>query len=120
MIVKIDGIDITPYIKHRGFKWTRNDVDGPNAGRTMDARMHRERIGSKIRLDITCRPMLTEEASIVLSAIYPEYVTVTYLDPMEGTIVTKVMYSNNNPASYLIEKDNGEYWDGIEFPLVEQ
>ena len=62
--------------------------------------------------------MLTEEASVVLSAIYPEYVTVTYLDPMEGTIVTKVMYSNNNPASYLIEKDNGEYWDGIEFPLV--
>ena len=55
----------------------------------------------------------------MLNAILPEYVLVTYSDPMEG-IVTKTMYSNNNPASYCINKGNREYWHGIEFPLVER
>lgn len=119
-VLSIDGIDITPYIKYQGFKWTRYDVDGPDAGRTMDAVMHRGRVATKIRLDISCRPLTSEEARIVLNAIYPEYVLVTYSDPMEG-IVTKTMYSNNNPASYCINKGNGrEYWHGIEFPLVER
>jgi hypothetical protein len=120
MTLQINGVDITPYIKYQGFKWTRNDIDGPDAGRTMDALMHRERVATKIRLDISCKPLLTEEASIVLNAIWPEYVTVTYLDPMTG-LTTKTMYSNNNPAAYCINKGDGrEYWQGIEFPLVER
>lgn len=87
----------------------------------MDARMHRERVATKIRLDISCRPLLTEEASLILSIILPEYVSVTYLDPMAGTTVTKTMYSNNIPASYCVGKNDGrEYWQGIDFPLIEQ
>lgn len=119
MVLNINGVDITPYIKYQGFKWTRNDVDSPNTGRTMDAKMHRGRVATKIRLDISCKPLTSDEASIVLNAIYPEYVTVTYTDPMYG-VVTKTMYSNNNPASYCINKGNREYWHGIDFPLVEQ
>lgn len=121
MVFSINGIDMTPYVAFRGFKWTRNDIDGPDAGRTMSGLMMRERVSTKIRLDITCRPLLLQESQIVLSAIMPEYVTVTYTDPQMGGIVTKTMYSNNNPASYCIKKsDNREYWDGIEFPLVER
>lgn len=120
MDVIINGTNITPYIANRGLKWTRSDVDGPTAGRTMDSVMHRKRIGTKIRLDITCKPLTATELSTVLNLIYPEYVTVTYDDPMYGR-VTKTMYSNNNPASYLIMKPNGtELWDGISFPLVER
>lgn len=120
MVFEINGINMVPYVKHRGFKWTRNDVDGPDAGRTMDAVMHRLRVATKIRLDIQCRPLLQREAEIVLSAILPEYVTVRYQDPMSGVVI-KTMYSNNNPASYCVRKNDGrEYWDGIEFPLVEQ
>ena len=86
----------------------------------MDGLMHRERVGTKIRLDITCKPLLSNELMTVLNLIYPEYVTVEYDDPMYGR-VTKQMYSNNNPASYLIKKRNGrEYWSGITFPLVER
>ena len=119
MVFEINGVDFSGYIKFRGFKWTRNDVDGPDAGRTMDALMHRERVATKIRLDISCRPLTQAETSRLLNAILPEYVSVRYQDPMYG-VVTKTMYSNNNPASYCIRKQNGEYWDGIEFPLVEQ
>lgn len=117
--LKINGTDVTGYIAYQGLKWSRNDVDSPDAGRTLDGVMHRGRVGTKIRLDITCKPLTSAEASIVLNAILPEYVTVVYNDPMYG-LVTKSMYSNNNPATYCIMKPDGtEYWQGIEFPLIE-
>lgn len=119
MELLIDGVDMLPFIAYQGLKWSRNDVDAPNSGRTLDGRMHRGRVATKIRLDITCRPLMAEELRMVLNAIYPEYVTVTYDDPMQGRVV-KEMYSNNNPASYcLLKPDGTEWWSDISFPLIE-
>lgn len=53
----------------------------------------------------------------MLNAIYPEYVTVEYLDPMGG-MTTKEMYSNNNPATYIDTAT--DLWEGISFPLIER
>ena len=120
MILTINGVDITPFIASGGIKWSRNDIEAPNTGRTMDGTMMRGRVTTKIRLDITCIPLVASDLSTVLNAIYPEFVNVRYTDPMYGTrIVT--MYSNNNPASFLVKKPNGdEYWTGITFPLIER
>lgn len=117
----VNGTDLTPYIAFQGVKWTRNDVDSPDTGRTMDAVMHRGRVATKIRLDVSCKPLTDSEASTVLNAIYPEYVSVTYTDPQVGGLVTRTMYSNNNPASYLLNREGQEdLWDGITFPLIER
>lgn len=123
MVLTIDGVDMTPYIAYKGVTWKRADIDAPNTGRAMDALMYRGRIATKIRLDIKCKPLTTEEASIVLTALMPEYVTVSYTDPQVGGVVTKTMYANNNPASYLLHDANNpnkDLWDGITFPLVER
>lgn len=120
MVLKIDGVDILPFVAKKGIKWQRSDLDGEGAGRTMDGVMHRSRITSKIRLDVTCMPLRSEDAATVLNAIYPEYVSVEYTDPMYGH-VTKTMYSNNNPATFMsIHSDGTEYWEGITFPLIER
>lgn len=120
MTLTINGVDMTPYIAYGGLKWQRNDIDSPNTGRTMDGTMQRGRVTTKIRLDITCRLLKASEVQIVLNTIYPEYVTVTYDDPMYG-LVTKTMYSNNNPAVFHIKKPSGkELWSGVTFPLVEK
>ena len=119
MVLKINNTDIVKYIAYNGLKWERYDVDSPDSGRTLDAKMHRGRVATKIRMDITCRPLKADELNIVLNLIYPEYITVEYDDPMLGR-VTKQMYSNNNPATYLIKKRNGiEMWNGVTFPLIE-
>lgn len=121
MVCKIDGVDITPYIAYGGFKWQRSDVDGPGAGRDLTGDLRRNRVATKRRLDITCRPLKSEEASLVLSLIMPEWVSVDYFDPQQGSVITKRMYSNNNPASFLFRKPNGtEWWNGITFPLIEK
>lgn len=114
-----DYVDITEYIAFGGLKWSRNDVDSPDTGRTLDGIMHRGRVSTKIRLDITCHPLKANELAIVLNLILPEYIYVRYDDPMYGNVV-KLMYSNNNPASYCILKPDGtEYWSDITFPLIE-
>ncbi len=121
MVLKIDGIDMTPYIAYGGVKWQRSDVDSSESGRALDGSLMRSRVATKIRLDITCRPLKAKEASVVLTAIMPVWVTVEYTDPQLGTETTKTMYSNNNPASFLMKKPDGsEYWDGITFPLIEK
>ena len=123
MTLNVNGVDLTPYIAYQGVKWQRNDVDGPNAGRTLgNAYMYRDRVAIKKRLDCACRPLRAAEASIVLQAILPEYVTVDFSDPQEGVVLTGVeMYSNNIPATFCMTDTMGEeWWTGITFPLIER
>lgn len=120
MILRINGIDFLPYVAAQGVKWQRNDVEASNAGRTLDGQMQRGRVTTKIRLDITCRPLTEAEARTVLNAIFPEYLEVDYYDPMFGTRTGVAMYSNNNPASFLLRNEKGEWWSGITFPLIER
>lgn len=121
MTLTVNGVDMTPYIAYGGFKWQRNDIDGPDAGRDLAGSLRRNRVASKVRLDVTCRLLKSEEAKIVLSTIKPEYVTVQYYDPEEGAVLEKTMYANNNPASFQIRHPNGTvWWSGITFPLIEK
>lgn len=120
MTLTIDGVDITNYIAYGGLKWSRQDIDSPDTGRAMNGLMYRGRVSTKIRLDITCRLLNATELQTVLNLILPEYVTVTYDDPMLGT-VTKTMYANNNPAVYQLHRPSGEeLWSGVTFPLIER
>ena len=118
--------DLTDYIALGGLKWSRQDVEHSSAGRdTQDGLMHRARVGIKIRLDCKCRPLLLHEANTVLQAIKPVWLDVVYLDPQEGAIRGGVnspvqMYSNNIPATFLFMRNNTNYWEGIEFPLIER
>lgn len=121
MTFTVDGVNLLPYLAAEGLKWTRSDLDAPDSGRTLDGVMHRTRVATKVNLEITCRPLKTSEASIVLQAIYPEFVTVRYDDPQSGSVLTKTMYSNNNPATFMQQQTDGSYlWKGITFPLIEQ
>lgn len=114
-------VDLVPYIAYNGLKWTFNSIDAPNSGRdTQDGLLYRAMVAVKIRLDITCRPLLAEEAEIVLQAIKPEWLEVRYFDVQEGAIVSKQMYTNNIPATFLIQRGTKQYWSGITFPLIER
>ena len=133
--IKINGTDITDYIAFSGVKWSRNDVDGSSAGRSLSGLMIRDRVATKIRLDITCRPLKLSELRTLLNLLLPVYVQVKYNDPMYG-VVTKTMYANNNSAEFLMRKefnppqewyichddapDPEEYWYNVTFPLIER
>lgn len=87
----------------------------------MDGEMQRGKVTTKIRLDVTCRPLDTEETMRVLKSLLPEYVSVDYYDPMYGERTSVTMYANNNPATFLLARDDGnDLWGGITFPLIER
>ena len=104
-----------------GYSLKRNDVDGEDAGRTLDATMQRDRRAVKMELSLACRPLTGAEARKILTDIYPEFVIVDYYDPRIGMVENVQMYSNNVPAEFLFRKPDGtEWWDGIKFSLIER
>lgn len=114
-------VDIIPYIALGGIKWSRNDVDGANAGRMQNGEMQRDRVATKYRWDITCRPLTAAEQAIILTLIEPEYITVKYTDPQTNSVMTGTYYSNNFPSTFLIRRVNGEeYWSGLAFPVIQK
>lgn len=117
MILKINGVDILPFVKQKGIRWSREDVNSKNANTTMDGMTHRGRITSKRNLQITCMPLSTENASIVLNAIADEYVEVETIDPMNGHVL-RTMYNESAPAVFVDIETN--LWDGISFLLKER
>ena len=120
MKIRINGTDISNMVKTEGAQWQRNDVEGPNAGRNLNATMIRDRVAIKLNWTISCRMLTKAEAQRLLSLIEPEYVSVVIDDPLRGDGYTSVYYSNNVPASYKwTDPDGVEWWEGITFPLVE-
>ena len=116
----IDNIDITRLIKQKGLKYSRNDIDSANAGRTLAGTMNRGRVTSKVKIEITCVPLKQEQSQALLNLIFPEYVTVHYFDPRMGERRVQ-FYSNNVPITFNSQATDGAYlWDEMSFPLVER
>lgn len=121
MLFKVNGLDITPYIAHGGIKWSRNDLDGPNAGRTLDGTMFRDRVGIKYRWDITCRPLLQSEFATLMQALQPEFFNLQYVDPITLETVTEEYYSNDIPAEYeLVNLGKEVRVMGVTFPVIQR
>lgn len=120
MTITVNGVNITPYIKYQGVTFSRNDVEAPDAGRTLDGIMHRGRVAIKERMDITTRQLTRSQLSTLLAALEPETFTVV-VNPYPRTNASKTMtmYSNSVKTTYIIHRANGEELQEVSFPLVE-
>lgn len=116
----IGGVDMTPFMQHKGFKWTRADLDSEDTQRLLSGNLDRHRVTTKYYVTVTCKPLSTSDASIVLTAIKPAKVSVRYLDPEIGDYIIRDCYANNIPAQVAnIQEDDTVLWDGIEFQLTQ-
>lgn len=113
-------VNIVPYIAREGVKWQRADIDGSDAGRDLSGDLHRNRVSTKTRLDITCRLLTDAENQTILTLLEPEYITVRYTAPNTGSVVEKTMYSNNISVSYALTRFDGSSMWAVSFPLIER
>lgn len=113
-------IDITPFIAWQGLTFSLNSIDGPDAGRTMDGRMHRDMIAIKEKMQIKTVPLKRAQTSLLISLLEPETLTVR-VNPYPNTNSAKVMvmYTNNVQTSHIIHRESGEELESISFPLIE-
>ena len=113
-------MDITPYIKYQGITFSRNDIEAPSAGRTLDGIMHRMRVAVKEKMEIETVPLTRAQVRNLLELLYPEtfMVRVTPYPLTNGTKVME-MYTNNVKITYIIHRSNGDDIQSVSFPLVE-
>lgn len=115
----IDGQDFTYMIPEGAIKWSRNDLDSEETGRTLDGVIHRTRIAIKRKLSITTMPLTTEQIIALNAALQPVFITVKYLDPIDG-ITTRTFYGSTVESTTQITMDGETYWTGTTFNLIEQ
>lgn len=119
-ILKIGDKDFTRFLTEGGLKWSRNDIDSELTKRSkLTAKMYRKRLAVKRKLSVTCKRMATAEIHELNQAILPEKITVTYLDPLEGQVVTKDFYGSSVDATTQITMGDETYWDGVSFNIIE-
>lgn len=113
-------VDITPWIAWQGLTFSRNDVDAPDAGRTMDGMMHRGRVASKEKMEVKTVQLTRAQSSRLQTLLFPESIQVRVTPyPRTNSAHVMKMYSNNVKTTYVIHRQNGEDLQSLSFPLIE-
>lgn len=81
--------------------WSDSDVSSSDAGRTNDANatMHKNRITTKKKLQLTWKNIDGARVAAVLQAFAPEYLWVQYHDPAKNAFVVKEFYAGDRQAT---------------------
>lgn len=116
-MILVDGIKVkTP----SSFTWGLQDISGSDSGRTQDTVMHKNRIGQKRKIDLVWAMPTLEEAHVILTAFHPEYVKVTYEDPLEGKRVTKSFYAEDMSAPVKTWSVGNKRYESISLSIIER
>ena len=118
-IFKVGDKDFSRLIQEGGIQWSRNDLDADDAGRNLNGLMYRKRIAVKRKLAVTCRRMDTASIMALNEALYPPFISVTYLDPIDG-VSTRTFYGSTVEVTTQVVMDDETYWDGTSFNLIER
>lgn len=116
-MIWVDGIAVkTP----SSFSWGLQDICDSATGRTLDAVMHKNRISQKRKLSISWNYPTSAEASEILKAFNPEYVTVRYPDALSGVEETRIFYVEDRSAPMKIWTINNKRYSQVSFELNER
>lgn len=116
-IRSVDGVEI-PAPGLGGYRWKLQDVSSESAGRTEEYVMDKMRWGQVVGLELKWVNVSIEDGAAILKAFNPQYVTVEYLDALQGEFRTAVFYVGDRAAPLY----NGELgvWSEINFNLIER
>ena len=100
------------------YQYDLQDVSASNAGRTEDGKMHKERIGQCVKLELRWDYIPSADVAVILQAFNPEYFNVTYLDAKSGTFLTKEFYAGDRTAPMYNAKLG--LWTNLTFNIIER
>lgn len=84
--------------------------------------MQRTRIASKSKLQVACARMTTEQMAALNKALFPQFITVTFLYPLSGGYYTGTFYGSSVQSTTQIYDDylDETYWTDTSFSLIER
>ena len=100
------------------YDWKLSDVSSADAGRTEDAKMHKERIAQKVHIELEWQN-ISNDATIqaILTAFQPEYVSVECYDYKALAYTTKTFYVGDRTVTTYNRKKT---ISTISFNIIEQ
>lgn len=99
------------------YDWNLSDVSSADAGRTEDGKMHKERITSKVHLELEWANVGDTDAQTILTAFQPEYISIKYFDYKENDFLTKTFYVGDRSVSAY---NRARKISTISFNVIEQ
>jgi hypothetical protein len=77
-------------------------------------------VAQKITLNLSWNGLSFAETSAIVNAFNPEYVDVTYPDPLAGKFITKKFYVGDRSAPFKIWTTNNKLMEKLSFNLIER
>lgn len=117
--VTIGTLDITSFIATDGFSWERNDIDAPDSGRDMNGTMRRKIVARKDKMQITCRPLTSQQLTQLFNALSVTTMSVTYMVP--GNVSRTATFYNSKKSAGVVQAiaNNTILYNNVSFDLIE-
>lgn len=119
--MRLNGVDITQYIDQSGLSLSENDLDAPNSGRTLDGKMHRGKVTSKVRADIKLKPVFAETLNLILPIIRSQYFKCeTDFFPGKEGVEMEMYNSTRKYGVNRVNTDGKSQYEGVSFNIIER
>ena len=115
-LIKINGTFIPD---PSSLQWGLQDVSDPNAGRSLDGKMHPNKITQKRKLELVWNGVDFATTSEILQAVQPETFSVTYLDALTNTTQTRTFYVGDRTAPVNSYAVGYRWYTTVSFNLIE-
>ena len=116
-LIIVDNVVLPqPYL----YSWSLQDVSAPNAGRTEDALMHKDRVAQKRKIQLGWRMKDTATTAQILRAFNPEYVSVRYYDMMDNQYESRTFYVGDRTAPVKIWQVGNHIIETITLDIIER
>lgn len=116
-VLKINGTDYSRYIKHKGYGWSREDLDSEKTKRTKDGKLRRDKITTKRKLSYELMHMTRAQLADLDDALSAPTFTAAYLD-LHGQD-TRTFYCSSFKADLDSLYDEDGTWSGASFNMIE-
>lgn len=111
---------IAPLIEE--IKWSENDLDSPNSGRTLDGKMHRGKVTSKRKAEIKLLPAKAADINVILVVLRNQYFYVdTDLVPADSDLYHVQFYNSTRSGGIQIVTTDGQIkHKDVSFNIIER
>lgn len=97
------------------------DISGPDAGRTLDAVMHKNKVDEKQTHKLAFNNPTPEETARISKAFgSTEYFKARYIDPKTNTAVTKEFYAGTRSFPRKIWTIRNKRYGQVSFNIIER
>jgi hypothetical protein len=117
-MITVNGVELPDPAE---YTWGLQDVSASDAGRTEDAMMHKNRVGQKRKLNLTWSGLEPADVALILQAVNPEYMEVSYPDAMSNSTETRTFYVGDRSAPiHWWYGTTGRYYNRLSFNFIER